>query len=386
MPNHPGYPYPVMTPITGAPYANLTVYFHEGLNPINPSSCGRFPGAEGGTSINVFRYARNSLGQNVSCQTQNTSYAQVIEHELGHYYGLGDIFTTNCQDIMAQGNGQQHYIGSDDCNMANQQNDPLDKNNPIDYSCEQVCYTTCYGGNCPARNGGSPIILDTDGGGFKLSGPDDPVYFDLYNDGTPIWTAWTARGSGTGFLALDLNGNGAIDSAGELFGNHTRLMDGTFAKNGYEALAEYDEPVNGGNGNGIIDPGDAVFSRLLIWVDRNHDGKSDPSELQSLAQAGITAIELGYQASSREDHYGNQFMYRGRAERAQRKRDITTYDVYFVPGLSPDQRSSALANGESALTLVDTLDRCKSWEPKGIQAARALAAAGVPPLMRAPWR
>jgi hypothetical protein len=170
-----------------------------------------------------------------------------------------------------------------------------------------------------------------------MSGPLDPVYFDLNNDGHPVWTAWTARGSWTSFLALDLNGNGTIDDAGELFGNHTRLTDGSFAANGYLALAQYDEPINGGNGNGVIDPGDAVFAPLRIWTDWNHNGKTDPGELETLAEAGIVSIDLGYQYSQKQDHYGNQFLLRGRAARdnADHTRDIRTYDVYFVHASSP---------------------------------------------------
>lgn len=137
--------------------------------------------------------------------------------------------------------------------------------------------------------------------------------------------------------ALDLNGSGTIDDAGELFGNHTRLQDGSFAANGYLALAQYDEPVNGGNANGVIDPGDAVFSRLRIWTDWNHNGRTDPGELQTLAEVGIVSIDLDYQYSQKQDRYGNQFLLRGRAVRdsADHTRDIRIYDVYFVPAPSP---------------------------------------------------
>jgi hypothetical protein len=239
---------------------------------------------------------------------------------------------------MAQLDGSQHYVTGADCTQANNQNLTLDEGHPPDPSCQQPCFTNCYGGSCPALNGGSPIILDLDGHGFKLSGPDDPVYFDLYNDGLPVWTAWTARGSATAFLALDLNGNGNVDDAGELFGNHTRLLaDGSFAKNGYEALAQYDEPVNGGNGNGVIDPGDAIFGRLQVWTDLNHNGKVDPGELQTLSDAGITAIDLAYRFDHKRDRYGNQFLYRGRAlwEDGGDAHEISTYDVFFVPGQAP---------------------------------------------------
>jgi hypothetical protein len=327
----PGFPFPVLNPTWNAPTATLNVVFNTGVNLKNPTSCG----STSGNTINVFSnaYKGNVL---VACSTYG--YDQIIEHELGHYYGLKDIFQSGCTDIMAQLDGSQHYVTGSDCTMADSQNQTIDENNPIDYSCQQPCFTNCVAGNCPAQNGGSPIIFDIDGDGFRLSGPADPVDFDLFSDGIPVWTSWTAGGSGTAFLALDLNGNGLIDDGGELFGNHTRLMDGSFAKNGYEALAQYDEPINGGNGNGVIDPGDAVFARLLIWTDWNHDGKTDAGELQTLSEAGIVAIDLAYHADRKQDRYGNEFRFRGRALRSTGDDDtrvITTYDVFFVAGTAP---------------------------------------------------
>lgn len=331
--NRPGFPFPTMTPTWNAPTAQLNVVFHTGYNPNDQFSCG----STSGNTINVFSNAYK-LGTSIPVSCRTYGYNQIIEHELGHYYGLDDIKNQpGCPDIMSQLDGSQHYVSMPDCTLADQLNQTFDENNPIDYSCQQPCYTSCVNGSCPALNAGSPIVFDLDGGGFSLSGPDDPVYFDLYDDGLPIWTAWTARASWTSFLVLDLNGNGTIDDAGELFGNHTRLMDGSFAANGYVALAQYDEPINGGNANGVIDPGDAVFARLRIWTDWNLNGKTDPGELQTLAEAGIVAIDLGYQYSQKQDQYGNQFLLRGRAVRdsADHSRDVRTYDVYFVPAPSP---------------------------------------------------
>jgi hypothetical protein len=81
-------------------------------------------------------------------------------------------------------------------------------------------------------------------------------------------------------------------------------------KNGLGALAAYDRPANGGNGDGQIDARDAVFSKLLIWVDKNHDGISQPDELFTLAQLGITSISLNIQPAKWSDAYGNTFTAR----------------------------------------------------------------------------
>ncbi len=136
------------------------------------------------------------------------------------------------------------------------------------------------------------------------------VRFDMKGTGIKSVVAWTQPGDGAqGFLALDRNGNGVIDDGTELFGNFSPQPDSP-APNGFAALAEFDKPENGGNGNGMIDPGDAVFSKLLIWVDYNHDGISQPAELTHLSDHGILGIDLHYREAKRTDEYGNQFRYR----------------------------------------------------------------------------
>jgi hypothetical protein len=94
-----------------------------------------------------------------------------------------------------------------------------------------------------------------------------------------------------------------------LFGNFTPQPPSA-NPNGYKALAVFDDPKNGGNGNGLIDPGDAIFASLLLWIDKNHNGISEPDELFSLAEAGVFAIDLSYRIDSYEDAFGNQFRYK----------------------------------------------------------------------------
>ena len=156
-----------------------------------------------------------------------------------------------------------------------------------------------------------PIVVDLTGAGFALTNAQTGVKFDFFSTAKPIQMPWTAAGSSTGWLALDRNGNGLIDNGTDLFSNVAPQPGSpTRSKLGFRALAFYDLPASGGNGDGVIDRRDAVFSKLLIWVDKNHDGISEPGELLTMQQAGIQSISLHYARSSWTDAYGNQFRYR----------------------------------------------------------------------------
>jgi hypothetical protein len=186
---------------------------------------------------------------------------------------------------------------------------------------EEICH------NFPA----SPIILDLGQTGYELTDVKRGVRFDIDADGALEQVSWTARGSEDAFLALDRNGNRQIDDGGELFGTATKLADGTTSAHGYIPLAELDLKANGGNANGYVDYGDRDFGKLLLWTDRDHDGRSSGAELLRLSDRGIFAIALDADESDVIDEYGNQLAYvspayawrRGRIER------IRTTDIFF---------------------------------------------------------
>jgi hypothetical protein len=140
------------------------------------------------------------------------------------------------------------------------------------------------------------------------------------------------------FLALDRNHDGVINNGKELFGNFTDQppcpQGGTACRNGYRALAEFDKPKNGGNGDGTIDKRDAIFPRLLLWIDFNHDGVSQRNELYSLPELGVFSISLKYHQEHFDDQYGNWFRFKGSINVTPEDQqhdhiDRTIYDVFF---------------------------------------------------------
>jgi hypothetical protein len=117
-----------------------------------------------------------------------------------------------------------------------------------------------------------PLVINIDAPAAALR--EDTTAFDLDSDGQADDIHFVAPGSG--FVALDKNGNGRIDDGSELFGATTG--------DGFEELAAYDD-----DGNGWIDEDDAVFDQLEVW---SKDAAGN-DQRAGLAEHNVGAIYLG---------------------------------------------------------------------------------------------
>lgn len=190
-------------------------------------------------------------------------------------------------------------------------------------------FTTCTCLGCDTC-GGSPIVIDVNGDGIALTAAADGVDFDLNGNGTRDRLGWTIAGSDDAWLALDRNGNGTIDTGSELFGDFT-AQPAASNKNGFLALAEFDKPASGGNGDGVIDDRDSVFTRLRLWQDRNHNGISELEELHTLEAFEVKAFELDFKESKRVDQFGNEFKYRAKVrDKAGARVARWAWDVFLA--------------------------------------------------------
>ncbi|MCX2898529.1 S8 family serine peptidase [Pseudomonas mandelii] len=155
-----------------------------------------------------------------------------------------------------------------------------------------------------------PLLLDLTGDGVQMTPISDGVLFDTDHSGTLKRSGWADRT--TGILVVD-DGSGQIKDVSQMFSEYFRGALGgngqageALFKDGFAALASVD-----GNADQVINSSDEIWSQLRVWVDASHDGKSDAGELKTLAELGITQINVTATPVSGDVRQGNSVIARG---------------------------------------------------------------------------
>lgn len=124
-----------------------------------------------------------------------------------------------------------------------------------------------------------PLVINLNTNIAQVS--DQKFFFDLDCDGEE--EEISSLQAGSGFLALDLNGDGQINDGSELFG--------TKSGDGFKDLSKYDL-----DGNGWIDEADPIWEKLLIWT-KDENGEDKMYHLSDLGVGAIGLSRVGTQFS-----------------------------------------------------------------------------------------
>jgi hypothetical protein len=173
----------------------------------------------------------------------------------------------------------------------------------------------------------SPLILDfvKKSMPMTLSKEESGITFDHFGDGKKIRSGWVA-GREAGFLLKGpINLKNHKVSGLDLFGEGTLLKNGSHAKDGFSALAQFDD-----NNDGVINSKDKIFKELNVWFDHNVNAEIDEGEVQKLSSVGVDLINLKKTTLNQEKalNHGNDIRYQSTAMSGQGISAIV-YDVFF---------------------------------------------------------
>lgn len=231
----------------------------------------------------------------------------------GNFCSSGNIAQQNCSTTDVSSPGSPFGGGG---NIAGKFTIPVCPGSGFEYDSVSVSW--------------SPIIVDLAGNGISISREFQySIPFDIKGTGKAVRVDWPVNNDDVAFLVRP-TAKGQVTSIKQLFGDHK-------AKNGFEALRPYDT-----NRDGQVDRQDKAYDQLALWFDRNRNGRSDPGEIESLQDWGVTAIPLQYvkpttkgvagrtlsavyfnsrqqRFQNVEDHYFNEYQQNGKKIAPRRK-------------------------------------------------------------------
>ena len=213
--------------------------------------------AEAAASAAGADYAANTAGAygasraRVVLDWSRVATERIEEHESSDFTSSGTIVTSD-------GRALDFTLGLSLCR---------------DYSCQR---SVVEAGSVELRD---PLVINFAGGSAELAGRC--FSFDLDADGS--CETLHELSAGSGYLAIDRNGDGRVNDGSELFG--------TASGDGFADLAALDA-----DGNHWLDEADAAYSTLRVWQ-RAEGGKDAEGRLATLADAGVGALYLGSAAT-----------------------------------------------------------------------------------------
>jgi hypothetical protein len=141
--------------------------------------------------------------------------------------------------------------------------------------------------------------MDMAGNGIAMTPKDGGVDFDLDGDGSRERISWTGAQSDDAVLVMDVDGSGRIENGLELIGRQFRLSSGEMSPDGATVLAYQLQGLTRGQrpvpqGAAQLNRDDPYFSRLQLWTDGNHDGRTSADELTDFDAANVVRIFTGF--------------------------------------------------------------------------------------------
>ena len=158
-------------------------------------------------------------------------------------------------------------------------------------------YLDVYQEDATSDDGFLPIVMDIDGDGVELTSLDNSsAFYDIYGDDYQYRMGWVAADDG--LLAIDIEGDGVISQAREI--SFIGYLDG--AETDLEGLKYFDS-----NKDNYLDNHDNYWNQFGVWQDKNQNGSCDNGEFKTLANMGITSINLT--SDKKQEHILSNTIY-----------------------------------------------------------------------------
>jgi hypothetical protein len=165
-------------------------------------------------------------------------------------------------------------------------------------------------------------LIDVDGDGLCATSVEAGVEFTFMPRAVPVRTAWTCGPTPDALVGRDLTRDGRIDGAWELVGGRSGPANGLMSLRRYDGARRTGRGFVAGISDSVLDSRDDIYRFLVLWTDRNHNGRSEEPELESLENAGVTSIDLASRPVSDRDKFGNVITARSMARVRRRGRSF----------------------------------------------------------------